>query len=363
MSNLTPIEATVQLLFDKQYSFSDLLIKEDQPIWVRISGGLVTTGEAPVSRADILAFIDKYAGPIGFGSKGLNELLKDTGDLDFGLRFLDRGWRGNLYHADSKKLTIAMRIQSESIPPLESIGVPPKFVDCLNQSKGLLLVTGATGSGKTTTLAAGLQHINKTREGHIITLEDPVEYQLKSDRCFIDQRQIKRDATSFGAGLRAALRQDPDIILVGELRDYDTVKIALDAANTGHLVLGTLHTNSARQTVERITSFFSADRQEWALTTLSQVIVGIASQTLVPKADGSGRVMAAELMVGTAEIRNCIKDNKSSGLFNVMDTGAKAGHVLMNRTLAKYVKQGIITAESALYYTYDVNDMKRELAQ
>lgn len=355
------IEETIEILLKKKISFSDLLIKEGTSIWVRISGSLQKTSSAKVTREDILKFLQRHEASTAIKTQKLDIDMKETGDLDFALRVGGRGFRGNLYYADNKKLAIAMRLQAESVPELESIGVPEAFISCLEQSKGLLLVTGATGSGKTTTLAAGLEYINATRAGHIITLEDPVEYRIESNLCFVDQRQIKRDATNFGAGLRAALRQDPDVILVGELRDYDTVKTALDAANTGHLVMGTLHTNSARQTIERITSFFGQDRQEWALQTLSQVIVGIASQVLVPKANGQGRAMAAELMVGTPEIKACIRENRTAQLFNTMDTGAKQGHVLMNRRLRQLVLDGTITPEAALYYSYDPNDMKKEL--
>lgn len=358
---MSMIDNFISQLLQSKKSFSDLSIKEGQNIWVRASGALLCSNSGVVRREDIIEFMKTHQAVTGHRSDKLKEDLAQTGDLDFALSTGGRRMRGNIYQADGKMLCIAMRLMSETVPPLETIGVPPAFFGCLKQSKGLLLVTGATGSGKTTTLAAGLEHLNENREGHIITLEDPVEYLLNSKKCFIDQRQIKRDVPSFSHGLRSALRQDPDIILVGELRDYDTVKIAMDAANTGHLVLGTLHTNSARQTVERITSFFSEDKQIWALNTLAQVLVGIASQVLVPRADGNGRVMCSELMVGTPDIKNSIREGKNAQLFSAMDTGKANGHVLLNRSLRQMVLKGEITKEAALYATYDPNDLAKEL--
>lgn len=363
---MTMIDQVILRLLKSSHKFSDLTIKEGSPFWIRVSGSLVKAEfNDPkldnIRREDIVDFMRAHEATTGVQANKIVKELEATGDLDFAVRLGGRGFRGNFYYSDNRKFTIVMRLLGEVIPPIESLGVPPHLIKCLGQSKGLLLVTGATGSGKTTTLAAALEYINQNREGHIITLEDPIEYILQSNRCLVDQRQIKRDVTNFGHGLRSALRQDPDVILVGELRDFDTVKIALDAANTGHLVMGTLHTNSARQTIERITSFFSEDKQAWALNTLSQVVVGIASQVLVPRSDGNGRVMCSELMVGTPEIKACIREGKSAQLFNVMDTGAEKGHVLLNRALRKMVLNGDVTKEAALYATYDQNDLVKEL--
>ncbi len=233
----------------------------------------------------------------------------------------------------------------------------------LKQSKGLILVTGATGSGKTTTLAATLEHLNEFGSGHIITLEDPVEYQIRSRNCLVDQRQLGRDVPSFHHGLRSSLRQDPDIILVGELRDFETVKTALDAANTGHLVFGTLHTNSAQQTLERLTSFFPDDRRDWAQAVISQVLLGVLSQVLVPRKDGKGRLMVAETLINTPDVRQLIREGKSHMIFNAMDTGSSRGHLLLNKLLLEQIGRGVITADDALYATYDPNNLMKELAR
>ena len=166
--------------------------------------------------------------------------------------------------------------------------------------------------------------------------------------------------TNFTQGLRSALRQDPDILLVGELRDFDTVKTALDAANTGHLVLATLHTNSAQQTIERLTSFFSADKRDWALATLSQALLGIISQVLVPRADGRGRLLAAEMLVATSDVKTSIRDGRTAQIFNAMDTGSAKGHVLLNNVLLEMVRTGAITEDDALYVSYDPSRLKKE---
>lgn len=339
---------------------SDLLVKEGSPVWIRTHGTLARAGDKAVSREHILEFIKRHEAHTGIAAAKVNVSLEDKGDLDFAVRLANKGFRGNLYWSNGKRLTMALRRLEESVPELGSLGLPQAFLPLLLQSKGLLLVTGATGSGKTTTLAAGLEYLNNHRDGHVITLEDPVEYVLRSKRCLIDQRQIGRDVKSFPVGLRAALRQDPDIILVGELRDFDTVKTALDAANTGHLVLATLHTNSTQQTIERLTSFFSADKRDWALATLSQALLGIVSQVLVPRADGRGRVLAAEMLVCTADVKTAIREARTHQIFNAMDTGSAKGQVLLNRVLAELVNNGIVTEDAALYSAYDPGRLKKE---
>lgn len=340
---------------------SDILIKEGDPLWYRAHGALTRGPSSNISRDVLTEFLRKNEAQTGVVANKLNMLLEDKGDLDFAVKIGNRRFRGNLYWSNGKKLTLALRRLDEHPPALDKLGLPNLFVELLNQSKGLLLVTGSTGSGKTTTLAAGLEYLNQTRDGHIITLEDPVEYVLKSRRCLIDQRQVGRDTKSFPVGLRSALRQDPDIILVGELRDFDTVKTALDAANTGHLVLGTLHTNSAQQSIERLTSFFSADKRDWAHAVLSQALLGIVSQVLIPRRDGKGRVLAAEMLVCTHDVKSAIREGRTHQIFNAMDTGSSKGHVLLNDVLKQLANSGVISAEEAMYSAYDPARLKREL--
>lgn len=342
------------------YSPSDLIIKEGSPVWLRVNGTYTAVEGQSTSRAQLEEFIKRHEAHTTIPLSKLPLLLEQKGDVDFQVRLGKKGFRGNLYWTNGKKLAMALRFQAESIPKLETLGLPKAFHGLLEHSKGLLLVTGATGSGKTTTLASSLDFLNRTHDGHIITLEDPVEYILHSNRCLVDQRQIGRDVTNFTQGLRSALRQDPDILLVGELRDFDTVKTALDAANTGHLVLATLHTNSAQQTIERLTSFFSADKRDWALATLSQALLGIISQVLVPRADGRGRLLAAEMLVATSDVKTSIRDGRTAQIFNAMDTGSAKGHVLLNNVLLEMVRTGAITEDDALYVSYDPSRLKKE---
>lgn len=346
----------------KSQQVSDLILKEGDPLWCRKNGTLTADKAVAVTRDDLMEFIRKNEAHSGVLAAKINQILEASGDVDLAVRVGNRRFRANIYWSNGKKLTMALRRLSDKSPALLSLGLPHSYVQTLvGATKGLLLVTGATGSGKTTTLASSLEYLNEHRSGHIITLEDPVEYVITSNKCLVDQRQIGRDVKNFNVGLRAALRQDPDILLVGELRDFDTVKTAIDAANTGHLVLGTLHTNSAQQSVERLTSFFSSEKREWAHAVLSQVVLGIVSQTLVPRMDGTGRVLAAEVMVATGDVRNCIRNGNTHQLFNAMDTGSQKGQVLMNKVLKQYVKNGTISVDDAMLATYDQPALLKEL--
>lgn len=346
-----------------QAHVSDFHITEGDPVWVRQNGDLRRLADEPgrVNRGDVLELLRRNESVTQLPVKRVNEVLHERGDKDFAIKVGERRYRCNLYWCNGQRLSLVIRQQSDTIPRLASLGLPGAFLEMLGQTKGLLLVTGATGSGKTTTLAASLEHLNETVDGHIITLEDPVEYLIRSKRCRVDQRQMGRDVLSFDSGLRAALRQDPDILLVGELRDYETVKTALDAANTGHLVLGTLHTNSAQQTIERLASFFTGERQEWAYAVLAQVLLGVVSQVLVPYKDRPGRGLAAEVLVCTLpEVRALIRDGRTHQLFNQMDTGSSRGHVLLNQVLIRMVKEGTIDPYTALHASYDVAALKKD---
>jgi twitching motility protein PilT len=281
--------------------------------------------------------------------------------VDLALKIGNRRFRGNLYWSNGKRLGLVMRQFPEAPPGLATLGLPAAFSELIKNSRGLVLVTGATGSGKSTTLAAALEYINSHTQGHIITIEDPVEYLIRSKKCTVDQRQVGRDVASFEAGLRSAMRQDPDVLLVGELRDPETVKTALDAANTGHLVLGTLHTNSALQAIDRLNSFFPPERQAWVQATLSQALLGVLSQVLVPRRDGKGQVLATELMVNTPDVRQLVREGRTHQIFNAMDTGSSKGQLLLNRNLADLVKTKVITEEEAILSTYDIIALRKEL--
>lgn len=362
--NVNAFSDLVEQAFKEFPSSSDLLIKEGNPIWARQHGKLTATqGGGSVTRAMLQDFINASASKIGHNWDDLMKELEVRGDVDFATDIKGSRFRFNYYKANGGRHCMALRRLPEKIVPLESLNLHPKFVELFSQEKGLILVTGPTGSGKSTTMASAIDYLNKTTSGHIITLEDPVEYIIKSDRCLVDQREIGKDAKDFKSGLRSALRQDPDILFVGELRDQETVKVAMDAATTGHLVLGTLHTNSAQQTIERVTSFFSDDRKDWAYEVLSQVILGISSQILLKKKDGSGRVMASEILIATPSIRSLIRDKSTVNIFNQMDTGSKEGQVLLNRALIQLVKQNVIDLDDAKFSTYNLKNLETELAR
>lgn len=343
---------------------SDVKVKEGDPVRVRHQSKVyVVEDTPPVSRKDILELLHINEAETGVqAASAIDMLAENEGDIDFVVRVNAARFRVSMYFTNGKRIALAMRRLADKAPALGSLGLPEAYArTLLTQSKGLILVTGETGSGKTTTLASTLEMYNETRHAHIITLEQPVEYLIHSKQCMVDQREIGRDVSDFPRGLRAALREDPDIILIGELRDAVTIKTALTAALTGHLVFGTLHTNSAGQSVERIAAEFTGEQREWVYTVLSQALLGIQSQTLVNKADGSGRVLASELLVATPDVRSAIAEGRTNGIFNAMDTGSSRGQVLLNTSLRNMVRAGTIKAEDALYATYDPVRLRKEL--
>ena len=242
----------------------------------------------------------------------------------------------------------AFRTIPATLKTLEELGLPPSLSDLAHKPRGLVLVTGPTGSGKSTTLAAMIDEINRTRNDHIITIEDPIEFLHRHKRCIVNQREIGTDATSFGAALRAALRQDPDVILLGEMRDLETISTALTAAETGHLVFATLHTQTAPSTIDRIIDVFPAAQQDQVRTQLAATLQGIVTQTLIPTADGSGRVAALEILFPDDAIRNLIRQGKTEQIYSYMQTGTKRGMQTMEQALADLVLRTVITREEAL---------------
>jgi twitching motility protein PilT len=341
---------------------SDVLLREGQPPWVREHGQLHALDGAPVTRVALEELLQALESQTGVNAGRLNETLAKRGDLDLSFTDGETRFRANLYRTNGRQLALALRRLRGQPPALAELALPPAWRTLVERSKGLLLVTGATGAGKSTTLAATLEHLNRTRRGHIITLEDPVEYVLASRECLIDQRQVGADARDYTSGLRAALRDDPDVILVGEMRDRETVEIALAAATTGHLVLSTLHTMNARQAVERIVSFFPGEQREWVQLVLSQVLLGVLSQVLLASARPSeARVLAAELMVNTPAVAAAIREGRSNQIFAAMDTGSADGHVLLNTALRKLVVAGRVSVAEALYYAYDPQRLQKDL--
>ncbi|WP_070120823.1 type IV pilus twitching motility protein PilT [Bacillus marinisedimentorum] len=274
-------------------------------------------------------------------------------DFSYSIAGVSR-FRINAYYQRSC-ISMAVRIVPTAIPAIEELHMPPVLKEMVSKPQGLLLVTGPTGSGKSTTLAAMIDHLNQTANKHIITLEDPIEYLHRHGSCIIDQREIGFDTNKFANGLRAALRQDPDVILVGEMRDLETISTAITAAETGHLVLGTLHTSGAPATIDRIIDVFPPNQQAQIRVQLASVLVGIISQRLFAISDGSGRRAATEILTNTPAVANLIRNEKIHQIQNVMQTSRTAGMHTFGSSVKELMDSGMITREAALPFVEELD--------
>ena len=287
--------------------------------------------------------------------------LTEGKDIDFSFELKNGArQRVNVFH-QAGRLACSIRLLNAVIPSLDTLGMPSALLDLAKKRKGLILVTGPTGAGKSTTLAAMIQHINETRACHIITIEDPIEYRYELAKATIHQREVGRDVPDFEYALRSALREDPDVILIGEMRDYATISLAMTAAETGHLVFGTLHTSSAAQTIDRIIDVCPSHAREQVRVQLSNMIEGIVAQTLVPTADNKGRCAAVEIMLGTDAIRNLIRSNKVAQMETTMQGATQIGMQTLIEGLAKLYKTGKITYQTALEYSNNAIEMEKKL--
>ena len=287
--------------------------------------------------------------------------LTEGKDIDFSFELKNGArQRVNVFHQGGR-LACSIRLLNEKIPSLSDLGMPATLLDLAKKRKGLILVTGPTGAGKSTTLAAMIQHINETRACHIITIEDPIEYRYELAKATIHQREVGRDVPDFEYALRSALREDPDVILIGEMRDYATISLAMTAAETGHLVFGTLHTSSAAQTIDRIIDVCPAHAREQVRVQLSNMIEGIIAQSLVPTSDNKGRCAAVEIMLGTDAIRNLIRSNKVAQMETTMQGATQQGMQTLIEGLAKLYKSGRITYQTALEYSNNAMEMEKKL--
>jgi twitching motility protein PilT len=266
-------------------------------------------------------------------------------DFSFSIPNLAR-FRVNALNQNRGAAAVFRTIPSK-ILSLEALDCPKIFTDIIDQPRGIVLVTGPTGSGKSTTLAAMVDHINENLYAHILTIEDPIEFVHESKRCLINQREVFRDTLSFSNALRAALREDPDVILVGELRDLETIRLALTAAETGHLVFGTLHTSSAAKTIDRIVDVFPAAEKDMVRSMLSESLRAVISQTLLKTKDGSGRVAAHEIMIGTPAIRNLIRENKVAQMYSSIQTGQNIGMQTLDQCLHDLVRRNVVAPQEA----------------
>ena len=329
---------------------SDIHIAAGVPIRLRIDGRLCNLG-------DILTPEDCEA--IARDAAGEDyEKVAHIGELDMAGTYAGHvRCRLNIYRS-MRSVCLAIRLLSNTIPELSALGLPPVVQDFPNYRKGIVLVTGETGSGKSTTLASILNQINLTRPDHIITLEDPIEYVYTPQLCSIDQREIGRDTVSYAEGLRAILREDPDVILIGEMRDLDTIETALTAAETGHLVFGTLHTQSAADSVDRLVDVFPEGRQRQIRLQLSMVLQAVLSQQLLPRV-GEGRAVACEVMIVNHAIRNLIREGKTPQIENTLATTAELGSITMDNMLIQMVRARTISRETAIMAARDPEYVKR----
>jgi twitching motility protein PilT len=353
-------ELSLRTLLEEMISkgASDLHFTVGERPKIRIDGDLKNASyPRPLAPKDTLAL----AYSILTESQKKRFETEDELDFSFGVQNLSR-FRGNVY---KQRNCVAMAIRQipYEIHSVAQLGLPPVVSRFADRPRGLVLVTGPTGSGKSTTLAAMVDKINRERKGHIITIEDPIEFIHRHNNCVVNQREVGADTKSFKAALKYALRQDPDIILVGEMRDLETISAALTIAETGHLVLATLHTNSAAESINRIIDAFPAHQQSQVRAQLSFVLEGVVTQTLLPRAKGRGRVVAAEVMVCTPAIRAVIRDEKVHQIYSLMQAGKKHGMQTMNDALQSLYMKGEVTLEEALKRSADPNEFLRAVGE
>lgn len=330
---------------------SDLHILVGVPVMVRIDNKLMPVPEAPI--LDLAKVRELLS---GFVPEYLHANFKDHKEVDYSFGYKEMRFRANIYFQKGNEAA-SLRLLPKAIKSFTELGLPPILEKFTEHKQGLVILTGPTGSGKSTTIAALIDKINREKSVHIVTVEDPIEYVFEHQKSIISQREIGTDTDSFGSALRSCLREDPDVVLIGEMRDIETVEAALTIAETGHLVFSTLHTNSAAQTADRIINIFPAHMRQQTANQLASVLLGVVSQRLIPKI-GGGRVMAAEVMLGNSAIKSLIRDGKTFQIPNVIQTAASEGMVTLDKVLAEYVSRGDITLEDALAWSLDPKSFK-----
>lgn len=339
----------------KDAGASDVHITVGVPPKMRVNGHLLTMDFPRMLPPDTQALLLEI-----MNEKQLARFEeKGEHDMSFSIPNLGR-YRVNAYKQRGS-VAIALRLVGTKVPSPEVLGVPASVIDLYQRKRGLVLVTGPTGSGKSTTLAAIIDKINNNRECHVITLEDPIEYLHQHKMSMVNQREIGLDSQSYAQALRAALREDPDVILVGEMRDFETISVAITAAETGHLVLSTLHTIGAASTVDRVIDVFPPHQQQQIRVQLANVLEAVISQQLIPKADGRGRVAAFEVLHANHAVRNLIREGKSHQLMSVMQTNRKAGMIAMDEAIQQLYYNGSIDREMAIQFAQDPEGMEHKI--
>lgn len=339
----------------KEAGASDVHITVGIPPKMRVNGNLITMNYSKMMPADTLEVL------LEIMTESQREKFEDRGEYDMSFSIPELGrYRVNAYKQRGS-VALALRLVGTQVPSPESLGVPESVINLYERKRGLILVTGPTGSGKSTTLAAIIDKINNNRDAHVITLEDPIEYLHQHKMAMVNQREIGLDSQNYANALRAALREDPDVILVGEMRDFETISVAITAAETGHLVLSTLHTIGAASTVDRVIDVFPPHQQQQIRVQFANVLEAVISQQLIPMMDGRGRVAAFEVMHANHAVRNLIREGKSHQLVSVMQTNRKMGMITMDESITQLFYEGKIDREMAIQFAQDPDGMQNKI--
>lgn len=349
ISLIPEMKKLLDLVVEKKAS--DIHLTLDMPPMNRIDGNLIAVRNQPVLTSEMASkLIQSFMTPEQI------ERLKIYKEVDFSFGYQDMRFRTNVYFQKGH-LAASLRLIPKMIKSLVDLGLPPILGTFTAPSQGFVIVTGPTGHGKSTTLAAMINEINRHRTEHIITIEDPIEYVFDHDKSIISQREVGSDTNSFVRALKSSLREDPNVVLIGEMRDLETIEAALTIAETGHLVFATLHANSAAQVADRIVDVFPSHQQQQVRMQLANILTGVISQRLLPRAQG-GRVVACEIMVANSAVRNTIREGKTHQLPNIIQTSAAEGMISMDKVLAELVSKGEITIDNALTWTLDPKAFK-----